>query len=115
MRELKVSDNCLGYWEDEHFEVLTNFYFEPLWQVQTGKKSGYVANVYIQGESNPRYVIVSGKVLPCVVPYNRACSKKIDSLLQDMLLFQRRGAESPNIYCRSKQNGGRRTIIQEGV
>ena len=56
MSDLKVEDNCLGYYEEEKFVEVCNFYFEPLWQIQTGKKSGYVADVYTRVDSNPRLV-----------------------------------------------------------
>ncbi|KAL9978164.1 hypothetical protein ACROYT_G015654 [Oculina patagonica] len=35
--QLKVKDNCIGYDDGNNFEVLTNFSFEPVRQVQTGK------------------------------------------------------------------------------
>ena len=54
---LTVQENCIGYFtgpEHDHFEKLTNFSFEPLWQIKTQEKSGYVAKVRSQEDEHPR-------------------------------------------------------------
>ena len=69
-RQVTAYENCIGYYKTAtHFEKLTNFLFEPRWQVETKDKSGFVAEVPTEEDEHARYCTPSSlkhSLIKCV-------------------------------------------------